>query len=80
MIIPNKVTTYKKSIISRVPLLLDVLNRSDKSPAKLWEETQSKFEDINEFILAIDVAFVLGAIEYVKEKQVIKYVKTDTMR
>lgn len=79
MIIPSKVTPYKKSIISRVPLLLDSLKYSDKTPAKLWEEIQNHFEDISEFILAIDIAFVLGSLEYEKEKQVIAYVKTDTM-
>lgn len=79
MIIPNKITSYKKSVLSKLPLLLEVLSHSDKTLAELWQEIQNYFEDINEFILTIDVAFVLGVIEYVKEKQVVTYVKADTM-
>lgn len=79
MIIPNKVTPYKRSIISKVPIVLKSLQQSEKTPVKLWEEGQSQFEDINEFILTLDVAFVLGVVEYLKGNQVIKYVKADNM-
>jgi hypothetical protein len=77
MIIPNKITPYKRSILSRLPLLLEALLDQDKSPARLWEELQNQFEDINEFILTIDVAFVLQTVDYLKDKQVIRYVKAD---
>jgi len=56
-----------------------MLKQCAKSPTELWEDTQNEFEDINEFILTLDVAFVLGAIEYLKGNRVIKYVKTDNM-
>ncbi|WP_027364801.1 MULTISPECIES: ABC-three component system middle component 7 [Eubacteriales] len=79
MIVPNKITPYKKSIIGKIPIVLEMLKQCAKSPTELWEDTQNQFEDINEFILTLDVAFVLGAIEYLKGNRVIKYVKTDNM-
>ena len=63
MIVPNKITPYKKSIIGKIPIVLEMLKQCAKSPTELWEDTQNQFEDINEFILTLDVAFVLGAIE-----------------
>jgi hypothetical protein len=79
MIVPDKITTYKESIISKVPLVIEGLISCDKNPVALWEEIQNKFVDINEFILTIDVTFSLGTIEYLKDKQVIRYVKADNM-
>lgn len=79
MIVPNKITPYKKSIIGKIPIVLEMLKQCAKTPTELWEDTQNQFEDINEFILTLDVAFVLGAIEYLKGNRVIKYVKTDNM-
>lgn len=79
MIVPDKITPYKESIISKIPLVIEALTLCDKNPVSLWQEIQNKFEDINEFILTLDVAFALGAIVYLKDKQVIKYVKADNM-
>lgn len=79
MILPDKITTFKESIISKVPVIIEAVAACEKSPVTLWEEIQNKFIDINEYILTIDVAFALGAIEYLKDKQVIKYVKANSM-
>lgn len=79
MIIPSKITPYKKSILCKLPYILDKLQQEDEKLVKLWDTTQSYFDDINEFILALDVAFVLGTIEYSKDNGVIKYVKQDNM-
>ena len=79
MILPNKITPYKKSILSKIPCVLTVLRQGNKSPVQLWKEIRGEFEDINEYILTMDVAFVLGALEYLKDEQVIRYVKADNM-
>lgn len=74
MIIPNKITPFKESIISKIPCVLSVLRQHNENPVELWEKTQSHFEDINEFILTLDVAFVLGAIEYLEDSEELMYV------
>lgn len=79
MILPDKITPYKESILSKIPLVIEALMPGEKHPVILWQEIQNKFKDINEFILTIDVAFALGTIEFLRDKQVIKYVKADNL-
>lgn len=79
MIVPDKITTYKESIISKIPVIIEAIDACERNPVTLWEEIQNRFVDINEYILTIDVAFALGVIEYLKDKQVIKYVKANNM-
>ncbi len=75
MIIPDKITPFKDSIISKLPYVISVLQQKSKSPVELWEITRNQFEDINEYILTLDVAFVLGAVELIKDSGVLKYVE-----
>ncbi|WP_017756039.1 ABC-three component system middle component 7 [Calidifontibacillus oryziterrae] len=74
MIIPNKITPFKESIISKIPYVLNVLQQQNENPVDLWEKVQSHFEDINEFILTLDVAFVLSALEYLEDSEELIYV------
>jgi len=62
MIVPSKFTSFDNSVISRFPCLLEALTR-EISVYDLYKETESNFEDIGEFILALDSLFVLGRIE-----------------
>jgi len=71
MIVPSKFTPFNKSILSRLPAVLEALTEEIKV-FDLFKETESNFEDIGEFILAIDSLFVLGRIELEKEKGVIR--------
>ena len=41
----------------------------------LYEQVEIHFEDLNEYMLALDVLYVLGKIEYNEELQVIQYVE-----
>jgi hypothetical protein len=77
MIVPDKITPYNDSIISKIPIVIKEVILCEKNLVSLWQEVQNKFIDINEFILTIDVAFALGIIEYLNDKQVINYVKAD---
>lgn len=49
MITPNKFISFDQSILSKLEFLLDRDTAEIKIP-KLFEETFSKFDDINEFI------------------------------
>lgn len=62
MIVPNKFTSFDNSVISRLPRVLAALTR-EISVYDLYKETESSFEDVGEFILALDALFVLGRIE-----------------
>ena len=75
MIIPNKITSFKESVIGKIAFILETKSENEQNISELYINVGNKFEDINEFILAIDVLYVLEAIEINQDKRVIKYVK-----
>lgn len=79
MIIPNKVTSYRESIISKLPIILEKLVEKETNIQNLYFEVEKDFLDINEYILALDVLFVLDSIELDEGKRSIRYVKANNM-
>ena len=77
MILPNKITSFKESLISKIPYILDVIKSNDTKVLDIYEKTKEHFDDINSFIWAIDVLYVLNKIELDIDEGVIKYVKND---
>lgn len=71
---PNKVISYKESILSKLTVLLDVLSSKDMSLIELYYDTQKSFSDMWEFIDAIDCLFMLNKIEYNEDLGVLHYV------
>jgi hypothetical protein len=64
---PNKVTPYKKSVLAKFPILLEVLKNEGKTPAELYEKVKSKVDDVAEFTKILDCLFALGKIEILEE-------------
>ncbi len=73
---PSKITSYKESIISKLPILLEVLKVKDYSVESLYNETKKKLS-IKDFIDALDCLYVLGEITI--NKEVIHYVNRNTI-
>ena len=73
MSFPSKFTSFDRSILAKISILMldnvETISLSDLINIRL-----DKFEDIGEFMLALDVLFVLGKIELEEDKGVIKYV------
>lgn len=67
MRLPSKVTSFKESSLSKFPVLLDKLNKNDLSPYELYEETKKYFENIEDFIDALDYLYALNKISFDKE-------------
>ena len=62
MSFPNKFTRFDKSILAKISML--ILEEVDSiSLSELIEMRLGKFEDISEFMLALDVLYVLGKVE-----------------
>jgi hypothetical protein len=79
MILPNKVIKYEESVIGKIIFLLDELKHKELTPSELYNAVSDKFDDINQFILAVDVLYLLDAIEYEQESEVLRYVKRTAM-
>ncbi len=73
MSFPSKFTSFDRSILAKISMLIldDV---ESISLSELLKIRLGKFEDVSEFMLALDVLFVLGKIELEECKGKIKYV------
>lgn len=75
MILPNKLISFQDCILAKTVYILQNITNSDFSVIDLYEKVEKHFEDLNEYILALDVLYVLGKIKYNDELQVIQYVE-----
>lgn len=73
MIVPNKVISFNESIIGKMPIILRLIINQDYTIKDLFLATKEHFDEIDEFILALDVLYILDSID-IKEG-VITYVK-----
>lgn len=80
MKLPNKVTSYQESILSKLPVLLDVLSIKDSSLIELYFETKQYFSDTPEFIDTVDCLFALNKLEYNEKLGVLHYVGRNLLR
>lgn len=73
MSFPSKFTNFDKSILAKISMLMldDV---ETISLSELIRIRLDKFDDISEFMLALDVLFVLEKIELDETNGAIKYV------
>ena len=74
MLLPNKTVSYEESSIYKSILILRKLNKKQNFTIKqLYKSLQSNFEDVYEFIDAIDLLYLTDKI--IVEGEFIKYVK-----
>ena len=75
MILPNKLISFQDCILAKTVYILEKISDSDFSVIGLYEQVDTHFDELNVYILAYDVLYVLGKIEYNEELQVIQYVE-----
>ena len=59
---PNKVITLRESALGRTPIILHE-NASQANLVSLYGKVGKEFESIDQFLLAIDVLYILGQID-----------------
>ena len=74
MKLPNKVITYKESILAKFPYILAVVKEQEISVDLLYKKVKSKVYDIGEFMEIMDCLYALGKIGLDEKKGVIYYV------
>lgn len=75
MILPNKLITFHDSILIKIIYIIEVIENKDINVYELYEIVKNNFADMNEYVLALDVLYVLERIEYDERLGDIKYVK-----
>ena len=73
MKLPNKFSTYKDSVLYKMPKFLHHLKNCDLSLKELYKKTNKDVNNIQEFIDVLDCLFMLGEIEI--KGEIIHYVK-----
>jgi hypothetical protein len=59
---PNKVITLRESALGRTPVILRE-KASQANLVSLYDKVGKEFESIDQFLLAIDVLYILGKID-----------------
>ena len=72
MITPNKVITLRESALGRTPVILRE-KASQANLAGLYDKVGKDFESIDQFLLAIDVLYILGQIDVDPSTGVVTY-------
>ena len=54
MKLPSKVTSYKESVISKFPIVLESLSYSNETPRQLYEKEKQKLQQILDELEKID--------------------------
>jgi hypothetical protein len=69
MVLPGKTADYKDSVISKFPVILEIVTaRQFCSVRELAELTKEKFSSATEFVQTMDCLFALGKIEMNEDK------------
>lgn len=63
MIVPNKAIPYSASLLSKLPTILDNIN-TPITPVDLYHELHSHFDDLSQFLIALDTLYVLKKITF----------------
>ena len=71
---PNKVTSYKESILPKFGIVLIELSKRDMRPIDLYYETRKHFSSVIEFFDTLDCLFALNIIALSNGEETIHYV------
>jgi len=77
MIYPNKNIRFEESIIYKMISVLEQREKSTINIHELYNETKTKFNNTDEFIISLDILYALDMINVDFENENIVYVKRD---
>ena len=72
MIVPNKVITLRESALGRTPLILRE-KATQTNLVSLYDKLGKEFESIDQFLLTIDLLYILGQIDVDLSTGVVTY-------
>lgn len=77
MLFPNKLFTYRESVISKFPLALQLLQENSMSVGDLYKALNKQLSGVSEFMDLIDCLYALNKIEFDEEEEVLRCVEGD---
>ncbi|EHK2305051.1 ABC-three component system middle component 7 [Clostridium perfringens] len=76
MIFPNKLKTYEESILSKLPIVLNIILEGKRDILEIYQLCENHFNEVQEYIYVLDILYILNKIKYVKGGKI--YVEEDT--
>lgn len=77
MIIPNKVVSYKESIIFKMLKIMSLKSEERISINELYRKVSKFYESIDEFIYSLDTLYLLDCIDVDFDKGEVIYADRD---
>lgn len=75
MKLPSKITSYRESTLSKFPILLGELKKSNMGIWALYKTTEKHFDNIEDFLDTLDCLFALQKVRFNVEREVLFYVE-----
>ena len=76
MIFPNKLKTYEESILSKLPIVLNIILEGKRDILEIYKLCENHFNEVQEYIDVLDILYILNKIKYVEGGKI--YVEADT--
>ncbi|CDB74156.1 ABC-three component system middle component 7 [Clostridium sp. CAG:265] len=76
MIFPNKLKTYEESILSKLPIVLNIILEGKRDILEIYKLCENHFNEVQEYIYVLDILYILNKIKYVEGGKI--YVEADT--
>ena len=78
MIFPDKFTSFNDSILSKIGLVFSIIAEDEeRSIFELYNDVKKQFNDLSEYLIIIDILFMLEKIDVDFINGVISYVEND---
>ncbi len=74
MQLPNKITTFNESVLSKFPLILRLVEKGNMPVLELYNAVRAETEDVETFLEVLDRLYVLGKIDFIEQERTICYV------
>ena len=75
MKLPSKIINYDESIIGKFSFILDEISNKEINIYELFDKLKKKFNNAEEYLVTLEVLYLLNKIEILEDSEVIKYVK-----
>lgn len=72
MITPNKVLSLESTAMGLLPILMS-LGKSEIQLSTLYRQSEKHFESVDQFLLAVDILYVLGRINVNLKTGIVSY-------
>lgn len=75
MLFPDKLFTYRESVLSKFPAVLDVIKTQPIKVKDLYMAVNKDVSGTAEFMDVLDCLYALGKINYDTQEEVLRYVE-----